>query len=196
MTNKVNKRIKRLFDFVLSVFLLPILVFPILLLALIATIDFRVWGIYSQKRVGEKGKLFHIYKIRTLKKGEHELGSIGKNASAFGRWARRNKLNELPQIFNVLIGNMSFVGPRPDIIGFADKLEGEDKIILDVKPGITGPATLKYRNEEELLFKQDNPDNYNKTIIWPDKVKINKEYIYNWSFALDVKYIIKSIFNY
>jgi len=95
----------------------------------------------------------------------------------------------------VLIGDMSFVGPRPDIKGFADKLEGEDKIILGIKPGVTGPATIKYRDEEAILALQDDPENYNRTIIWKDKVEINKMYIKDWSFYLDLKYIFKSIMN-
>jgi len=106
----------------------------------------------------------------------------------------RYKLDELPQLVNVLLGDMSYVGPRPDIKGFADELEGEDRIILGIRPGVTGPATIKYKNEEELLALQDDPETYNRTIIWRDKVKINKKYIENWSFYLDLKYIIKSIF--
>ena len=90
---------------------------------------------------------------------------------------------------------MSFVGPRPDIEGFADVLEGEDRIILEIKPGVTGPATIKYKNEEVLLSQQVDPENYNRTIIWKDKVEINKMYIKNWSFYLDLKYIIQSITN-
>jgi lipopolysaccharide/colanic/teichoic acid biosynthesis glycosyltransferase len=90
---------------------------------------------------------------------------------------------------------MGFVGPRPDVPGFADKLQGADKIILKVKPGITGPATLKYKDEESILSQQLDPETYNRTIIWPDKVKINKKYIENYSFSLDLNFILKSIVN-
>ena len=93
---------------------------------------------------------------------------------------RRYKLDELPQLFNVILGQMSFVGPRPDLFGFADVLQGEDRIILKVKPGITGPATLKYRHEEALLSQQDDPEAYNRLVIWKDKVEINKHYVQNW----------------
>jgi len=93
----------------------------------------------------------------------------------------------------VLFGHMSFVGPRPDIEGFADKLEGDNRMILEIKPGVTGPATIKYKNEEDILALQDDPENYNRTIIWKDKVEINKMYIKDWSFYLDLEYILQSI---
>ena len=111
-----------------------------------------------------------------------------------GRFFRKTKIDELPQLINVLKGDMSFVGPRPDVPGYADRLQGEDRIILSVKPGITGPATLKYKNEEEILAKVDNPEKYNDEVIWPDKVRINKEYIKNWSLKRDIIYILKTIF--
>ena len=154
-----------------------------------------MWGIFTQKRVGKNARLFNIYKVRTLKNEPHRLGHLDKSATKFGKWLRKYKLDELPQLFNVLKGDMSFVGPRPDVEGFADELEGEDRIILNIRPGVTGPATIKYRDEEEILALQDDPEKYNRTIIWKDKVEINKKYIENWSFYLDLKFIIKSIFN-
>jgi lipopolysaccharide/colanic/teichoic acid biosynthesis glycosyltransferase len=93
----------------------------------------------------------------------------------------------------VLIGDMSFVGPRPDVPGYADKLEGEDRRMLLLKPGITGPASLKYRNEEELLAKQENPQEYNDKVLFPDKVRLNIEYLDNWSFSNDIKFIIYTV---
>jgi lipopolysaccharide/colanic/teichoic acid biosynthesis glycosyltransferase len=116
-----------------------------------------------------------------------------KRITKSGRFFRRYKIDELPQLINVLKGDMSFVGPRPDVPGYADKLEGEDRIILTIKPGITGPATLKYKNEEEILAKVEDPVKYNNEVIWPDKVKINKEYIKNWSLKKDIEYILKTI---
>ena len=110
-----------------------------------------------------------------------------------GAILNKYKLNELPQLWNVLKGEMSFVGPRPDVEGYADKLTGEDRNILLLKPGITGPATLKYRNEEELLAQQDEPLKYNDEVIWPDKVKINLKYFNEQSFLGDLKIIIKTI---
>jgi lipopolysaccharide/colanic/teichoic acid biosynthesis glycosyltransferase len=111
-----------------------------------------------------------------------------------GRFWRKTKIDELPQLINVLKGDMSFVGPRPDVPGYADKLEGEDRIVLSVRPGITGPATLKYRDEEALLAGQKDPERYNNEVIWPDKVRINKEYIKSYSFKNDLVYIAKTIF--
>lgn len=115
--------------------------------------------------------------------------------TSFGRFLRKFKLDEIPQIFNVLFGMMSFVGPRPDVQGYADLLQGEDRIILSVKPGITGPATLKFKDEESLLEKQENPKQYNDEVIWKEKVEINKKYIENWTFIGDIKYILKTIFS-
>lgn len=195
MITKSQLLFKRLFDLVLSVLLLPFLIIPIVLLVLLSWIDTKEYGLFSQNRVGQHGRLFKIYKIRTLKKEHHRLGELHLSATRFGNWLRTTKLDELPQLLNVLFGQMSFVGPRPDLEGFADTLTGEDRIILRVKPGITGPATLKYKDEDNLLAMQNNPEVYNRTIIWPDKVKINKNYVQNWSFYLDLKYIFQSIGN-
>ncbi|MCD2259786.1 sugar transferase [Psychroserpens luteolus] len=186
---------KRIFDLILSIFLFPILIIPIILLVLMSTLDTRQYGIFSQWRVGQHGRLFKIYKLRTLKQEKHELGHLDKSATRLGKILRHTKLDELPQLFNVLKGDMSFVGPRPDIQGFADELTGDDRIILMVKPGITGPATLKYKDEEDILSQQLDPETYNRTIIWVDKVEINKKYVQNWSFYLDLTFIIKSILN-
>ena len=110
-----------------------------------------------------------------------------------GLFFRKTKIDELPQLWNVLIGQMSFVGPRPDVLGYADRLQGEDRIILSIRPGITGPAQLAYKNEEEVLANQNDPVKYNDEIIWPDKVRINREYIGNYSFFKDFYYIWKTI---
>jgi lipopolysaccharide/colanic/teichoic acid biosynthesis glycosyltransferase len=109
---------------------------------------------------------------------------------------RKHKLDELPQFFNVLIGNMSIVGPRPDIEGYYDKLEGEDRKILELKPGITSEASLKYYNEEAILEQQENPLLYNDTVIFPDKVRMNLEYYYNRSFWDDLWIIWSTVFGY
>lgn len=195
MITKTDKKIKRIFDLILAILLIPIIIIPLFIFVIIASVDTKEYGVFSQYRVGQYGKLFNIFKIRTLKNEPHRLGSLDKSATSFGKFLRRYKLDELPQLFNVIKGDMSFVGPRPDIEGFADVLEGEDRIILEIKPGVTGPATIKYKNEEVLLSQQVDPENYNRTIIWNDKVEINKMYIKNWSFYLDLKYIIQSITN-
>ncbi len=187
-------RLKRGFDILLAIILIPIVILPLIAFLIIARIETKQSGLFQQARVGQHGRIFKIFKIRTLKKGKHELGHLDTYAARFGKFLRVYKLDELPQLFNVFFGDMSFVGPRPDIIGFADELHGEDRIILNVKPGVTGPATIKYKNEETILSLQDDPENYNRTIIWVDKVEINKKYVKNWSFYLDLEYIIQSIF--
>jgi len=111
-----------------------------------------------------------------------------------GAFFRRTKLDELPQLWNVLKGEMSFVGPRPDVPSYVDYLQGEDRMILSVRPGITGPATLKYRNEEELLAQQTDPETYNREVIFPDKVRLNRQYVENYSFWADLAYIWQTIF--
>ena len=112
----------------------------------------------------------------------------------FGKWLRKTKLDEIVELVNVLKGEMSFVGPRPDVEGYADKLEGEDRKVLELRPGITGPASLKYINEEEILANVDNPQQYNDKVIFPDKVKINLDYYYNRTFWEDIRVILKTIF--
>ena len=107
---------------------------------------------------------------------------------------RKYKLDELPQLFNIFLGDMSFVGPRPDVSGFADKLQGHDRRFLLLKPGITGPASIKYRNEELLLASVQDPEAYNSNVIWPDKVSINLHYMENWSLISDFVYIFLTIF--
>ena len=111
-----------------------------------------------------------------------------------GKFLRRYKLDELPELWNVFIGDMSFVGPRPDVPGYADKLVGRDRDILKLQPGITGQATLKYVNEEEILAEHDDPIRYNDEVIFPDKVRINLEYYDNQSIWLDIKIIFATIF--
>lgn len=155
--------------------------------------------IFLQERIGQYGKKFYIYKIRTMKADSDNNNTFVTTATdnrilPFGKWLRRTKLDEIVELVNVLKGEMSFVGPRPDVEGYADKLEGEDRKVLELRPGITGPASLKYINEEEILAKVDNPQQYNDEIIFPDKVKINLDYYYNRTFWGDIRIILKTIF--
>ena len=171
---------------------------PMIILIVLATISTKKFGLYNQKRIGFKGKPFVMYKIRSMRISEDMTQITLKNdhrITLFGQFLRQYKLDELPQLFNVFIGDMSLVGPRPDVAGYADALTGEDKIILDVRPGVTGPATLKYKNEEALLLEQEDPKTYNDLVIWKDKVEINKNYIENWSLIGDIHIIIKTFFN-
>jgi lipopolysaccharide/colanic/teichoic acid biosynthesis glycosyltransferase len=152
--------------------------------------------ILKQKRVGRYGKLFTMYKFRTMIHN-HNGSSVsvkGENRiTPLGSALRKYKLDELPELWNVLIGDMSFVGPRPDMPGYNDVLQGDDRMILTLKPGITGTASLKYRNEEEILALQDNPQEYNDKVIFPDKIRINKSYIENRSFYNDLQIIFCTI---
>ena len=177
---------KRIFDIIFSlvgfILLLPILLF----VWIAASIDTNSNGVFLQERVGQFGKLFHIYKLRTMHLKTNEV-------SKTGRFLRRLKLDELPQLINVLIGEMSFVGPRPDIPGYYDILEGENRKILELKPGLTSEAAIKYTNEERVLVEQENPLQYNDIVLFPDKVRLNLEYYYYCTFWGDLKIILKTV---
>ena len=175
-----------------------LVLFPVLLVIAIL-IKVKMPGgpvLFTQKRVGKGGKLFTMYKFRSMTMG-HGGSSVSvageTRITPLGANLRKYKLDELPELWNVLIGDMSFVGPRPDVPGYADKLESEDRKILQLKPGITGPASLKYRNEEELLAAVKNPKRYNDEVIFPDKVRINLNYLSHWTFWLDIKIIFCTI---
>lgn len=184
---------KRIFDLFWSVFLVFLIFLPCFILTFILLIYFKDNPIFVQYRVGQNARIFKLYKFRTIG-GKDPISITETTISSFSRWMLTYKLNELPQLINIINGDMSFVGPRPDVLGYADKLTGEDRIILKVKPGLTGPATLKYRNEAELLQKESDPKRFNDEMIWPDKIKINKNYIANWSLKTDIKILFKTIF--
>jgi lipopolysaccharide/colanic/teichoic acid biosynthesis glycosyltransferase len=197
MLTKIDEIQKRAFDIVLSIVGIVLTWWVIVLAWFVASVETKSNGIFRQKRIGKDAKPFYIYKIKTMRKIEgiettvttKDDGRITKS----GEFFRKIKIDELPQLANVLLGSMSFVGPRPDVAGFADKLEGEDRIILSMRPGITGPASLAYKDEEEILAKEKDPEHYNREIIWPDKIQINKAYIKEWSLKKDILYIIKTI---
>lgn len=190
--------IKFIFDRIMS-FIGLIILWPILLIvAILIRINMPSGPvIFKQKRVGRNGVLFTMYKFRSMAVG-HGGSSVSvageSRITPLGAKLRHYKLDELPELWNVLIGDMSFVGPRPDIPGYADKLKGDDRRMLLLKPGITGLASLKYRNEEELLAQQEDPQKYNDEVLFPDKVRINIEYLDHWSFWNDIKIIIYTIF--
>lgn len=151
---------------------------------------------FTQKRVGRNGRLFTMHKFRSMTVS-HSGSSVSVAGEAritpLGATLRKYKLDELPELWDVLIGNMSFVGPRPDVPGYADQLKGDDRRVLELRPGITGPASLKYRDEEELLAKVDNPIEYNDTVIYPDKVRINLYYLNHYSFIKDIQMILCTV---
>jgi len=189
--------IKRTFDIFFSTILLFFFWPIILVFWIFASIDTRSNGFYLQSRIGKEGRKFKVIKIKTMINSFHDNKNITiKNdprVTRFGGLLRSYKIDELPQLINVFIGQMSFVGPRPDVEGYADKLEGNEKLILSVRPGITGPASIKYYNEEEILMNQIDPYDFNDKIIWPDKVKINMQYIENWSLKKDIYFIFKTL---
>ncbi len=152
--------------------------------------------IFRQQRVGRGGRLFTMVKFRTMTVG-HSGSSVSvageSRITPLGATLRRLKLDELPELWNVACGDMSLVGPRPDVPGYADMLTGDARRVLELKPGITGPATLKYRNEEELLALCDDPVAYNDLVIFPDKVRINLEYLDSRTFAGDIYIILQTV---
>lgn len=195
--SKWDAGVKFSVDIILATIGLILFWWIIVLAALFATFDTGANGFFTQQRVGKNKKLFKVIKIRTMRSSDKIKTTVTTNndprITPLGKFFRKTKIDELPQLINVLLGQMSFVGPRPDVPGFLDTLKGEDKIILTLRPGITGPATLHYRKEEELLSQRDDPEKYNREIIFPHKVEINKHYISNYSLWKDFLYIYKTI---
>lgn len=152
--------------------------------------------IFKQKRVGRNGTLFTMYKFRSMTVG-HGGSSVSvageSRITPLGAKLRHYKLDELPELWNVLIGDMSFVGPRPDVPGYADQLKGKEREVLKLRPGITGPASLKYRDEEDLLAEQPDPQKYNDEVIFPNKVRINLYYLHHYSFIKDIEMIFCTV---
>ena len=180
--------IKRVFDFIFS-FVGILLLFPIAFTCwILACVDTHSNGLFLQSRIGQYGKSFTILKLRTIHLNK---GTISK----IGAFLRRYKLDEIPQLFNILKGDMSIVGPRPDIPGYYDILQGENRNILELKPGLTSLAAIKYANEEEVLSTIENPLQYNDDVIFPDKVRMNLEYYYKLSFFGDLKIIWLTVFS-
>ena len=202
---------KFLFDRIVS-FIGLLFLWPVLLIVAVL-VKVKMPGgpaFFVQKRVGKGGKLFKCHKFRTMTMN-HNGSSVSvagdSRITPFGAKLRHYKLDELPELWDVLIGNMSFVGPRPDVPGYADKLEGDDRDVLKLRPGITGPATLKYRLEDEMIAeyvaqKQQQGDprdaqaiavEYNDTVIYPDKVRLNCYYYRNYSFVKDIQMIFCTV---
>lgn len=185
-------------DLTLSIIGLLLLGWLILLSALLARFDTGLSGFFTQTRIGKNGKPFKVVKLRTMRNLAGHTTTVSTNKdpriTQLGSFWRKTKIDELPQLFNVFLGQMSFVGPRPDVPGFADKLRGGDRILLSIPPGITGPASIYFKDEEALLASQDDPEAYNREVIWPKKVELNKAYINDYSIVKDIGYIFKTIF--
>lgn len=193
----MSQIIKYFFDRTIALFGLIILSPILLIVAMLIKVRMPDGPVvFSQKRVGRHGKFFTIYKFRTMEKvhsGNSVTVSGEGRITPLGATLRRYKLDELPELWCVLKGDMSFVGPRPDVPGYADLLQGKDRRILELRPGITGPASLKYRREEELLASVENPQEYNDQVIYPDKVRINLYYLEHYSFLKDVQMIFCTV---
>ena len=189
---------KRVFDILATSFGLFFLSPIFILLSIVIKLTSKGTIFFIQERVGQDGVLFNMIKFRSMQMIQQSKSTISVKAdirvTKVGSFLRRYKLDELPELWNVLVGDMSLVGPRPDVPGYADFLRGEDRNILKLKPGITGPASLKYANEEEILARQGNPKEYNDKIIYPDKVRINLDYYYQSNLLIDIKIIFATIF--
>lgn len=212
--------LKWLFDKLISLIGLISLSPVLLIVALL--IKWKMPGpiLFCQQRVGRYGRIFTVYKFRTMTvKAEASVASRNSEATSIasqeqsritplGEKLRRYKLDELPELWNVLKGDMSFVGPRPDVPGYADQLQGEDREVLLLRPGITGPASLKYRNEEDILEAVDEAlqkgrsglpmgittvQEYNDNVIYPDKVRLNRYYLHHYSFIKDIQMIVCTV---
>jgi lipopolysaccharide/colanic/teichoic acid biosynthesis glycosyltransferase len=199
---RLDQALKRLFDFLFALLGL-LFCWPLILVCWsIAAIETRGNGFFIQERVGRHGRTIRVIKIKTMhpprctERDESPIAALHTAAiTRSGVLFRRCKFDELPQLFNVLKGDMSFVGPRPDVTGYADRLCGADREILLMRPGITGPASLKYRDEEALLAASVDPVSYNDKVIWPDKVRINRAYYHEYSLLADVRYIVRTVFH-
>ncbi len=161
-------------------------------------IDSKGWAFYLQKRVGKSNKDFYLFKFRTMhkhadKKGLLTVGDKDSRITRFGFVLRKYKLDELPQLLNVFIGNMSLVGPRPEVRKYVDMYNQEQKKVLTVKPGITDVASIAYSNENEILSKYQNPEEGYINEVMPAKIKLNMQYVNNRSFAKDLGVIAKTI---
>ena len=190
--------IKRLFDIIFSfvgiVFLFPVFI----IVSILIKIDSSGPVFFLQERVGLNGKFFKIIKFRSMKTNHNNSLTVtlenDKRITRIGKKIRKYKIDEIPELINVFIGDMSLVGPRPDVPGYADLLEGENRNILKLRPGITSRASIKYANEEMILLNEDDPIAYNNNIIFPDKVKLNLNYYYNNNIWIDIKIIFATLF--
>lgn len=203
--------IKFVFDRLASFFGLLFLWPLLLVVALLIRIKMPGGPVFFvQDRVGKDGRIFRCHKFRTMQvdHGGSPVSVAGDSRiTPFGAKLRHYKIDELPELWDVLVGNMSFVGPRPDVPGYADSLEGDDREILSLRPGITGPATLKYRLEDEMIAEyvaqrraagdsrdmQEIAEEYNDAVIFPDKVRINRYYLHHYSFISDIRMIFATL---
>lgn len=188
--------VKRLFDFFAALIGMIIMIPVYILITILIKVKMPGPVLFKQNRVGKDARLFMMYKFRTMKvnHGGNTISVKGESRiTPLGAIMRKYKLDELPELWNIFIGDMSFVGPRPDVPGYADLLKGDDRSLLSIRPGLTGPASLKYSNEEEILAQQSDPVKYNDEVLYPDKVRINLKYIDEYSFFYDLVLIFYTL---
>ncbi len=193
--NLNNQKIsKRIFDIIIALIGIVIFMIPIVVFVIIASISTKSFGIFVQKRIGQFQKPFYIYKIRSMKSNQDNntfTAADDVRITKFGQFLRNYKLDELPQLFNVLLGSMSIVGPRPDVKAMLLKHTEAQKIIFEMKPGLICNSTLEFIDEEKLLSANANPVQFYITEIWPQKVMLNMQYVQNWRFTSDLKIIVQ-----
>lgn len=188
---------KRSFDLVVAAAGLCLCAPAAPVIAVLLKITCRGPVLYRQQRIGRNGRPFFCMKFRTMIADAETQGTVTTasdgRVTPIGRFLRTYKIDEFPQLWNVVLGRMSFVGPRPDVPGYADRLEGDDRSILSLRPGITGPASIFFRHEERLLASVTDPVAFNDGVIWPMKVRINRDYLATWSFWKDIGFILITV---
>lgn len=190
--------VKRLFDIVFSILGIIILSPLLIIISIIIVVPSMGGAFYLQIRVGKNGKEFKLFKFRTMRKdayksGQLTIGMRDTRITSIGYYLRKYKLDELPQLFNVLIGDMSFVGPRPEVPKYVAMYNTEQKMVLTVKPGITDYASIVYSEENALLANAENPEEFYINKVMPAKLKLNMRYINDMSFLTDISIIFKTI---
>lgn len=189
---------KRSLDVAISSLGLAVTAPLILWAAWIAGRETGLPGFFRQTRLGRNGRTFEMLKIRSMREGHFPETNVttadDPRITRWGRFFRRSKIDELPQLWNVLMGDMSLVGPRPDVPEIFDHVRPADRqLVLSVRPGLTGPATIRYRDEEELLAMQDDPEFFNERVIFPEKIRMNREYIQTQSFVGDLLCLYQTV---
>lgn len=186
---------KRLFDVVLTIIALVLLSPMMILTALVIKVSMPGPILFKQVRIGRYAKPFTIYKFRTMRLNNSKVSVTLSNDSRitpFGNLLRKTKIDELPQLFNILKGEMSVVGPRPDVPGYYDTLKGDYQVIWQLRPGLTGLDSMCYPNEQAILDKESDPELYYDTVLWPDKVRLNRWYAENRNLLMDVKILVNT----
>lgn len=195
---KINSIVKRIFDFIAALVGVILLSPFLIIIAISIKVGSKGPVLFLQQRVGINGKIFNIYKFRTMIVDAEKVGkqiTVGKDTriTGVGAFLRKYKLDELPQLFNVLKGDMSLVGPRPEVPRYVNLYSEKQKEVLSVRPGITDYASLRYKDENDILGEVDNPEKHYIEVIMQDKLALNLQYIENNNLFIDIMLILKTI---